>query len=496
MNHPQKPATPLQPEEDIRKEKIKALRALGIDPFPAHSQRTHTTQQFLDQFAELEKSKAEATIPGRVRTIRKHGKLSFVTISDEVGQVQIVLKADQLGEEHYKLLEFLDSGDFAQFTGPTFLTQKGQQSLEAKTWKILTKAIRPLPDKWHGLQDLEERYRRRYLDTIMDPEVRKLFNQRTVFIQSMRDFLNQHGFQEVETPVLESVPGGAEANPFITHHDALDVNFYLRISLELHLKRMTVAGFEKNFEIGRVFRNEGMDRDHLQEFTEMECYWAFADYSMLMDFLEGMYAHMIKSTFGSLETITGETTLNWKTPWPRLSYNELVKKETGIDLTQHSTVDELKAAIKQAGIKIDFEPNISLGRVTDLLYKKTVRPKLIQPCFLVDHPVAVSPLAKRKPSEPTQTERFQILALGSELGNGFSELNDPLDQRERFEQQMKLRAAGDKEAAMLDEDYLQALEQGLPPTAGFGVGVDRLFMVLSGAKSIRDVVFFPTMKPE
>lgn len=492
MNQPE----PIQPEEEIRKAKIQTLRSLGIDPFPAHSQRTHTIQQFIDQFTELEKDQPEVTIPGRVRTIRKHGKLSFVTISDETGQVQIVLKADSIGEEAYKLLEYLDNGDFAQFSGPAFTTQKGQKSVEAKTWKILTKAVRPLPDKWHGLQDLEERYRRRYLDAIMNPEVPKLFKQRAAFIQAMRQFLAQEGFQEVETPVLESIPGGAEANPFITHHDALDINFYLRISLELHLKRMTVAGFEKIFEIGRVFRNEGMDRDHLQEFTMMECYWAFADYRQMMDFLEGMYAHMIKSTFGSLETKLGETILNWKTPWPRVSYNELVIQATGIDLTKHSTAEELKGAIKKAGIQIDFEPNIGLGRVTDLLYKKTVRPKLIQPCFLVDHPVSISPLAKRKPGEPTLTERFQILALGSEIGNGWSELNDPVDQRERFEEQMKLRDANDPEAMMLDEDYLQALEHGLPPTAGFGVGVDRLFMVLSGAQSIRDVVFFPTMRPE
>lgn len=492
MNQPET----IQPEEEIRKKKIQALRALGIDPFPAQSERTHTVQNFLEHFTELEKTKASATLPGRVRAIRKHGKLTFVTISDETGQVQIVLKADTVGSAAYQLLEYVDSGDFAQFSGSAFTTQKGQKSLGAKTWKILTKAIRPLPDKWHGLQDLEERYRRRYLDTIMDPAVRALFNQRTVFIQSMRDFLNQQGFQEVETPVLENIPGGAEANPFITHHDALDINFFLRISLELHLKRMSVAGFEKIFEIGRVFRNEGMDRDHLQEFTEMECYWAFADYTKLMDFLEGMYAHMITSTFGGLETKTEDAVLNWKTPWPRLSYTELVKKETGIDLTQHTTVEDLKAAIQQAKIQIDFEPNVGLGRVTDLLYKKTVRPKLIQPCFLIDHPVSVSPLAKRKKDQPLLTERFQILALGSELGNGFSELNDPVDQRERFEQQMNLRAAGDKEAAMLDEDFLQALEHGLPPTAGFGVGIDRLFMVLTGAKSIRDVVFFPTMRPE
>lgn len=495
MNQPKNQIT-IQPEEDIRREKIKALRAMGIDPFPAHSQRTHTTQLFLDRFSDLEQAKTEVTVPGRVRTVRKHGKLSFVTISDETGQVQVVLKADTVGEDAYQLLDYIDSGDFAQFTGSAFTTQKGQKSIEAKTWKILTKAIRPLPDKWHGLQDLEEKYRRRYLDAVMDPEVRKLFNQRTVFIQSMRHFLAQAGFQEVETPVLESIPGGAEANPFVTHHDTLDVNFYLRISLELHLKRMTIAGFEKIFEIGRVFRNEGMDRDHLQEFTEMECYWSFADYTQMMEFLEGLYAHMIKSTFGSLETKIGDTLLNWKTPWPRVSYSELVKKETGIDLTQHATVDELKAAIKKAGIKLDFEPNIGLGRVTDLLYKKTVRPKLIQPCFLVDHPVSISPLAKRKPSEQSLTERFQILALGSELGNGWSELNDPVDQRERFEEQMKLRDANDSEAMMLDEDYLRALEHGMPPTAGFGVGVDRLFMVLSGAQSIRDVVFFPTMRPE
>lgn len=496
MNQAKNQPQPVEPEEEIRKKKIAELRKRGINPFPAHSKRTHTIQQIVDRFTELEKQKIEVTLPGRVRTIRAHGKLTFITISDETGQLQMVIKSDQVGAEAYELLGMLDNGDFAQFSGTAFVTQKGQQSIEVKQWSILTKALRSLPDKWHGIKDVEERYRRRYLDAIMNPEVRKLFNQRTAFIIAMRNYLTTEGFQEVETPVLENIPGGAEANPFVTHHDALDINFYLRISLELHLKRMTVAGFEKIFEIGRVFRNEGMDRDHLQEFTEMECYWAFADYTMMMNFLEKMYQHMIQKTFGSLEIKVGDTTLNWKGPWPRLSYSELVKKETGIDLSQISTAQELKTAIKNAGIKLDLESNIGLGRMTDLLYKKTVRPKLIQPCFLVDHPLSISPLAKLQEKQPLLTERFQILALGSEIGNGWSELNDPIDQRERFEQQVKLREAGDTEAYMLDEDYLMALEHGLPPTAGFGVGIDRLFMVLSGAPSIRDVVFFPTMRPE
>ncbi|MEK7540365.1 MAG: lysine--tRNA ligase [Patescibacteria group bacterium] len=490
------PNTPVEPEEKIRRRKIAELRKLGINPYPAHSKRTHMIREVVDQFSDLEQHKTEVTLPGRVRTIRAHGKLTFITLSDETGQLQMVLKADHVGEEAYGRLAFLDNGDFAQFTGTLFVTQKGQQSVDIKEWVILTKAIRPLPDKWHGLQDLEERYRRRYLDSIMNPEVRELFNKRTRFIESMRNYLSEQHFQEVETPVLEQIPGGAEANPFITHHDALDINLYLRISLELHLKRMTVAGFEKIFEIGRVFRNEGMDRDHLQEFTMMEMYWSFADYRQLMDFVEGMYQRMIQETFGSLATKVEGHTLNWKGPWPRLSYTELVKKETGIDLLEHQTVESLKAAIQTAKIDIELEPNIGLGRVTDLLYKKTVRPKLMQPCFLIDHPVVVSPLAKRKEDQPLLTERLQIVALGSELGNGFSELNDPIDQRERFEAQMKLREAGDTEAAMLDEDFLQALEHGLPPTAGFGVGIDRLFMVLAAAPSIRDVVFFPTMRPE
>lgn len=495
MNLPKTPPQAIQPEEDIRKKKVLSLRQLGMNPYPAHSERTHTVAQFLEQFQDLEKKHQAITVAGRVRTVRAHGKLTFITLSDQSGNIQLVCTADNLKSE-YEHLKLVDNGDFIQATGTTFITQKGQHSLEIQSWRMLTKAIRPLPEKWHGLKDVEERYRRRYVDAIINPEVRELFNKRTKFIQAMRNFLVDHAFQEVETPVLEHTPGGAEANPFVTHHNALDVNFYLRISLELHLKRMTVAGFEKIFEIGRVFRNEGMDRDHLQEFSEMEFYWAFADYQKLMPFVERMYSHMIKTTFGSLKTTLGGVTLDWKTPWPRLSYTELVKQHTHIDVLQYTSVDELKAAIKKANLKLDIEPHAGLGRVIDVLYKRYVRPKLIQPCFLIDHPVAVSPLAKRKQDQPLLTERIQVLALGSEIGNGWSELNDPLDQRQRFEEQMKLRAAHDPEAMMLDEDYLQALEHGLPPTAGFGVGIDRFFMVVSGAESIRDVVFFPTMRPE
>lgn len=495
MNTDKKAAPTVEAEEVIRRQKLEKIQQLGLDPYPAQSHRTHTVQNVYEAFTALEKSKAAVSLTGRLRAIRGHGKLSFLQMEDETGSLQVVAKSDSVGTELYERIQLLDIGDFIQISGPVFVTQKGQQSVEIKEWKILAKAIRPLPDKWHGLQDQEERYRRRYLDCITNPEVRELFKKRTRFTQAMRTFLITKGFLEVETPVLEHIPGGAEANPFITHHNTLDIDLYLRISLELHLKRITVAGFEKIFEIGRVFRNEGMDRDHLQEFTMMEMYWAFADYRDLMPMVEDMYASMIQETFGSLETKTEGHILNWKTPWPRYAYSDLVKQHTGLELSDYPTVEKLKAAIQKAGLAITFEPNVGLGRVTDQLYKKCVRPKLIQPCFLIDHPVSISPLAKRKPENPMLTERIQVLALGSEIGNGWSELNDPIDQRQRFEEQAKLRAAGDTEAYMFDEEYIQALEHGMPPTTGFGVGVDRLFTVLSGAPSIRDVIFFPTMRP-
>lgn len=479
--------------KNARLDKLEEIKKLGIDPYPSKSQRTHTAKQSLDNFGDLSKSKKEISLAGRIRTIRVHGGLTFMNLEDQSGQIQLFFKRDAIGQEKYGALEVFDIGDFVQVKGILFFTKRGEKTLNVKDYQILTKSLLPLPEKWHGLKDEEERYRRRYLDLIMNKDVGGLFFKRTEFVNNIREYLNNKEYLEVETPVLESIPGGADAEPFITHHNKLDIDFYLRISLELHLKRLIVGGFEKIYEIGKVFRNEGISTQHLQEFTELEFYWAYADYEELMKFIENFYTDIIQKTFGSLEIKYKDTVLNFKAPWPRVDYREIVLKESGVDVDLYPTKEDMQKILAEKGIKTD--PKAGRGRLIDQLYKKLVRPKLIQPCFLINHPLDISPLAKKKIENETKTQRFQVLIAGMEIGNGFSELNDPIDQKERFILQDKLRKEGDKEAQMMDEDFVQALEYGMPPTAGFGVGIDRFFMVLTNQESIRDVVFFPMMKP-
>ncbi len=482
-------------EEQSRKQKLETLLKAGINPYPSLSHRTQRNAYVLDHFDELEKAERPLILVGRIRLLRPHGKLTFAQIQDESAQIQILFQFDMLGEKQYDFVATLDVGDFIEVTGTPFITKKGEKTLKVLQFSILCKSLRPLPEKWHGLKDLETRYRRRYLDLIMNTEVRHSFVKRSLFIKNFRNYLENQGFMEVETPVLEHIPGGAEAEPFITHHNTLDIDLYLRISLELHLKRLIVGGYEKVFEIGKVFRNEGMSTQHLQEFTELEFYWAYADWEQLMKLVEDLYCTVIQQTFGSLKISYLGHELDFTPPWPKVNYVELFKQNTGIDLEQHTDAKSLLTAVVQHGLEIEHQ-EVGLGRLIDQIYKKNVRPQLIQPCFLINHPMEVSPLAKLDPAHPQRTQRFQVIIVGSEIGNGFSELNDPIDQRNRFEKQRQLRQAGDTEAYMFDEDFLQALEFGMPPTAGFGVGIDRFFMILSGAESIRDVVFFPTMKPE
>lgn len=477
---------------EIRKtriQKLEKIKQAGIDPYPARSERTHTIKEAVESFEKLSKSSA-ITLVGRIRLIRSHGGSTFLHLEDETGKIQLFAKRDEIGVEQYKFLfGVLDIGDFLQVKGSLFLTQKGEKTLLVKSYSVLGKTLLPLPEKWHGLKDVEERFRKRYLDLIMNADARELFRKKAQFSNELRNFLLQNNFLEVETPVLEDVPGGAEAEPFITHHNKLDKDFYLRISLELHLKRLIVGGYENVFEIGRVFRNEGMDTEHLQEFTMLEFYTAYRDYNWLMEFLEKMYTHTIQKVFDTLR-VGG---LDFALPWPRVDYLDIFKQKTGIDLNKHPDKDSLITEVKKLDIKgVDFKTG--RGRIIDQVYKRLVRPNIKGPAFLINHPVDVSPLAKRKSDDSQRTERLQILINGSELGNGYSELNDPLDQRARFEEQMKLRAAGDKEAQMIDEDFLAALEYGMPPTAGFGVGIDRLFMVVAGLDSIRETVFFPMVK--
>jgi len=468
-----------------RIEKLQKLREMGIDPYPAASKRTHTIAQALHNEGK------EVIVVGRMFSFREHGNIAFADLKDETGKIQIFFQKKLLGDEGFKNLRLLDLGDFIQVEGEIVRTVAGEISVAPTHWKILTKSLLPLPSEHFGLKDPETRLRKRYLDLLLHPELRDVFKKKTIFWQAMRDFMIKQDFLEVETPVLQQIPGGADARPFITHHNAQDMDLYLRISLELPLKRLLVGGFEKVFEIGRVFRNEGIDDEHLQDYTAMEFYWAYADYNQLMDFIQDMYQFVIQKTFGTLKTQWNGEEIDWSGEWPRIEYTQLLNEHWNMQ-TENMSVDELYSLADKFNVKV--EPNLGKGRLLDYLYKKTIRPKLIQPMFVMNHPVEVEPLAKRLPLQPENVQRMQILAMGSELGKGFSELNDPLDQRERFEEQMKLREAGDEEAQMMDEDYVEALEYGMPPAAGFGVS-ERLFAMLVD-RPVREMVFFPTMKPE
>ena len=471
-----------------RIKKLKLLREAGIDAYPARVKRSLSIYDALKNFSKLSKSKKKISIAGRIMSIRDQGNLLFIDCVDETGSIQCVFKKDNLS--NFKFLKSIfDRGDFILAIGTLFKTKKGEKSIEVVNSSMLSKSLRPLPTDWYGLEDVESRLRERYVDLIVHPEIKEMFRKKSIFWGSVREFLIKNNFTEVETSVLEPIPGGAEANPFITHHNTLDTDFYMRISLELQLKKLMVGGFENIFEIGRVFRNEGIDRDHLQDYTALEFYWAWHDYNDLMKFTESMFKNIIKKTTGGLVTINQGRKIDWGKKWKKIDFVEAFKKANNLDPLSAS-IDELKDKALKLGIKI--ESNSGAGRLIDLIYKKTVRPYLIQPCFLINPPVLIEPLAKRSEKDLRITERMQIVAVGTELGKGFSELNDPLDQRSRFEDQMKLREAGDSEAQMLDEDFLKALEYGMPPTAGFGMS-ERLFAVLMD-KPVRETVFFPLMK--
>lgn len=474
--------------QNIRQERLKKLeniKAMGIDPYPASTKRDHTIAQSLDMLGE------QVAVAGRIGSLRPHGKIAFVDLADESGKIQLLFSEAELPTENWQLLTNLDIGDFIAAQGEVIKTQAGQITVSVKDYQLLTKSIRQLPSSWYGLKDIEERLRKRYLDLLINPEVREMFKLKSKFWANMRTYMLKKDFLEVEMPILEPIPGGADARPFITHHNALDIDLYLRISLELPLKRLLVGGYEKVFEIGRVFRNEGIDAEHLQDYTQIEFYWAYADYNQLMDFVADMYQTIIQETFGTLKLNWQGQEIDWSGNWPRVEYTDLLNKEWDVDIDK-MTVEDLYELAKK--LKVQVEPNLGKGRLLDYIYKKTIRPNLIQPMFVLNHPVEVEPLAKRLPSDPTKVQRMQILAMGSELGKGFSELNDPLDQMERFEDQMKLREAGDEEAQMMDEDYVESMEYGMPPNAGFGIS-ERLFSMLVD-KPMRETIFFPTMKPE
>ncbi|MBU6500802.1 MAG: lysine--tRNA ligase [Patescibacteria group bacterium] len=473
-----------------RRKKLEKIKEAGLNAYPSSSERTMAIAEAREKFAALEKSGKKISLAGRLTAMRDQGNIVFLDLADESGKLQLVFKKDSLPNlDFYRSV--LDIGDFVSASGVLFKTKKGEESLEAKDVRILAKAIRPLPSEWYGLADTEDRLRERYLDLLINEGTKDIFRKKAIFWKTFRDFLEKEGFLEVQLPVLESVPGGAEAEPFKTHHNALDTDFYLRISLELPLKKLLVGGFEKVFEIGRVFRNEGIDKEHLQDYTQLEFYWAYSDYNELMVFVEKMYKEVIKATCGTLKTKFGDKEIDWSKKWPKIDYVEAFKKANGLDATEASRDALLKKAKE---LKLEVEKNAGKGRLIDLIYKKTVRPNLVQPCFLINPPVEIEPLAKRKEGNPKVVERMQVMAGGTELGKGFSELNDPADQRARFEEQEKARAAGDKEAQRLDEDFVEALEYGMPPAAGFGVS-ERLFSVLMD-KPVRETVIFPLMRPK
>lgn len=472
----------------VRVQKLEELKKLGIDPFPIDSKRTHIINDAVELFDGLSASHDQITLAGRIKSIRTHGKLAFFDLEDQSGKIQILLRAETLGEE-FKLIDLLDMGDFLQASGKLSLSKTGQKTLEAMDIRLLSKTLLPIPADFYGLTVLETKLRKRYLDLLVNKETRDIFVKKSLFWKTMREFLESRGFMEVEMNVLEPVPGGAEAEPFVTHHNALDKDFYLRISLELPLKKLLVGGFEKVFEIGRIFRNEGISTEHLQDYTQMEFYWAYSDYEQLMQMTQEMYQQIIQKVTGGLTTTYDGKQIDWSGNWPKINYFDIFREKTGLDLND-ATDEQLREYANTE--KIKYDKNQGWGRLVDLIYKKKVRPGLVNPCFLINPPVEIEPLAKKDPKNSKQVQRMQIVASGTELGKGFSELNDPIDQKQRFEAQMKLREAGDTEAQMLDQDYVEALEYGMPPAAGFGLS-ERLFAVLMD-KSVRETVFFPPMK--
>ncbi len=477
----------------VRREKLQELQEKGKDPFIITKyNRTHTSKDVIEHFDELDQK--EVTVAGRMMAKRIMGKASFCHIQDMQGKIQSYVSTNDLGEESYKEFKTYDIGDIIGIKGFVFKTKTGEISIHAKEVTLLSKSLKPLPEKFHGLKDPDLRYRQRYTDLIVNPEVKETFITRSKIISEIRNVLEERGYLEVETPVLNTISGGASARPFITHHNTLDIDMYLRIALELNLKRLIVGGFDKVYEIGRVFRNEGMDIRHNPEFTELELYAAYEDYNDMMNITEELFSRVAKKVLGTTKVQYQGQEIDLTPNWKRITMIDAIKEVTGIDFNEINSDEE---AVKLAESKNLEVPDIkkTRGDVISLFFDEYVEETLIQPTFIYDYPVEISPLAKRKPSDPRLTERFELFIGGREYGNAFSELNDPIDQYERFKKQVEAREAGDDEASMMDEDFVNALEIGLPPTGGLGIGVDRLVMLLTDAASIRDVLLFPTMKP-
>lgn len=477
----------------IRRMKLEELQKNNKDPYKVVKYDvSHSTKFIIDNFEDMEGK--DVSVAGRIMSKRDMGKASFCDIQDRDGRIQIYIRVNEIGEEAYEGFKKFDIGDFLGVKGEVFRTRKGEISVKASEIQLLSKSLRPLPEKWHGLKDVDLRYRQRYLDLIVNPDVRETFITRSKIIRAIRSFLDERGFLEVETPLLNVIPGGANARPFITHHNTLDIDLYLRIAPELYLKRLIVGGLEKVYELGRMFRNEGMSVKHNPEFTLMEVYEAYTDYVGMMELTESLISKVAEEVLGTtVITYQGEK-VDLTPPWIRMTMIEAVKEYAGVDFDKIETDEEARQIAKEKSLEV--EEGATKGEILFLMFEEFAEKHLVQPTFIMDYPVEVSPLTKRKPERPELTERFELFITGREMANAYSELNDPIDQKERFLDQVRKREAGDEEANMMDEDFVTALEYGMPPTGGLGIGVDRLVMLLTDSYSIRDVLLFPTMKPK
>lgn len=481
----------------VRREKLNQFREMGLDPFGKRFERTHLSNEIISEYdefnnEELESKNISVIIAGRIMTKRGKGKAGFAHIQDLGGQLQIYVRLDKVGPEQYEVFNTADLGDIVGVSGQVFKTKTGELSVKAENFELLSKSLRPLPDKFHGLKDVEQRYRQRYLDLIMSQESKETFVTRSRIIRSMRNYLDQNGYLEVETPMMHAIAGGAAARPFITHHNTLDMTLYMRIAIELHLKRLIVGGLEKVYEIGRVFRNEGVSTRHNPEFTMIELYEAYADYRDIMALTENLIAHVAQEVLGATTVQYGDYEVDLKPEWKRLHMLDAIKEYTGVDFWNVTNTEEAKQLAKEHGIEI--KETMEYGHIVNEFFEQRVEEKLIQPTFIFGHPVEISPLAKKNADDPRFTDRFELFIVGREHANAFTELNDPIDQRERFEAQLKERELGNDEAHEMDDDFIEALEYGMPPTGGLGIGIDRLVMLLTNSPSIRDVLLFPLMR--
>ena len=485
-------------EDVARRERLASLVAKGVDPYPPSAHRSHDVAVVLERFDDLHASHERVTIAGRALAIRHLGALTFVRVSDASGVMQIVVRKDGLGADAYALfVDHADVGDILEAAGEVFVTKTGERSLLASSVSMLAKALAPLPEKWHGLQDVEARYRQRELDLIANPEIARRFATRSRLVSAIRSFLDERGFLEVETPVLQPIPGGANARPFVTHHNALDADLYLRIAPELYLKRLLVGGFEKIYEVARCFRNEGIDYAHNPEFTMLECYAAYTSKDAFVGFMEDMLVFAVTKATGGTVLEGGERTVDFTAPWPHITFREAVLNASGIDIDTLTTPEEVIAAAKGAGLALDFSSCVGVGDMIDELWKKSARPGISSPTWVFDYPLSLKPLAREHPTDATKSASVQLVVHGAEIINAYyHELNDPVDQRRRFNEQQQLREKGSEEAQWMDEAFVGALEHGMPPASGMGMGIDRLVALVTDAPNLKEAILFPTLRPK